>query len=89
LFVLLGRYAFATSADGRQVSSIVFSLVFAFLQIGLLINIILTLLPQALQESFSPLVRTVFIADPASFIWLIIPLLYLVALGKHLSGRHE
>ncbi len=88
LFVLLGRYAFSTSADGKHLGSIVFGLIFAFLQIGLLINIILTLLPQALQDSFSPLVKMVFINDPSSFIWLVIPLLYLVVLGKHLSERH-
>lgn len=89
LFILLGRYAFSTSADNRHMRSIVFGLVFAFLQIGLLINIVLSLLPLALQESFSSLVQTVFIKDPASFIWLIIPLLYLVVLGKHLAERHE
>ena len=89
LFILLGRYAFATSADNRRLGSIVFGLIFAFLQIGLLINIILTLLPIGLQNSFSPLIQLIFIKDPASFIWLIIPLLYLVVLGRFLSEKYE
>ena len=89
LFFLLGRYAFATSADSHRLGSLVYGLIFALLQVGLLINIILTLLPMGIQQSFSSLIQTVFITDPASFIWLIIPLLYLVVLGRHLSERQD
>ncbi len=89
LFLFLGRYAFRTSADGRHLGSVVFGLIFSFLQIGLLINIILTFLPASTQGGFSDLVQTVFIKNPASFIWLIIPLVYLIILGKHVADPNE
>ena len=53
LFVLLSRYAFRTSADGRHFGSIPFTLVFAILQIGLLINTILGYLALS-GKTFSP-----------------------------------
>ena len=89
LFVLLGRYAFKTSADHRKMSSLVYGLLFAVLQIGLLINTVMTLLPPGAQNSFSGLVQKIFITDPASFIWLILPLGYLIILGRHLSHHDE
>lgn len=89
LFTFLGRYAFKTSADSRKMASIVFGLFFSILQIGLLLNTVLTLMPQAVQGSFSPLVQTVFIKNPATFIWLIAPLVYLITLGKHISHHDE
>lgn len=90
LFIFLGRYAFRASVDSRRmVGSLFFGLIFAILQIGLLINIILTLLPGAVQTDFSPLIQTLFIKDPASFIWLIAPLVYLILVGKHLSDTNE
>ncbi len=89
LFVLLGRYAFKTSADHRKMSSMFYGLLFAVLQIGLLINTVLTLLPLGVQNSFSQLVQTIFIHNPASFAWLILPLGYLILLGRHLSHHDE
>lgn len=89
LFIFLGRYAFKTSADHRKTSSIVYGLLFAVFQIGLLINTVLTLLPVSLREGFSPLVQTVFISNPASFIWLIAPVMYLILLGRHISHHDE
>jgi hypothetical protein len=89
LFMLLGRYAFRTSADGRQLGSMVFGFVFSFLQIGLLINTILSYLPSATQESFAPLIQLVFVKDPASFIWLVAPLVFLIVLGKFVADPNE
>ena len=89
LFVFLGRYAFKTSADHRKTSSIIYGLLFAVFQIGLLINTVLTLLPGNLQESFSTLVKTVFIQNPASFVWLLAPVVYLIVLGRHISHHDE
>lgn len=89
LFVLLGRFVFKTSADGRHISSMVFGLVFSFLQIGLLINIILTFLPPATQSNFSLLVQTLFIKDPVSLIWLVVPIVFLAVLGKFVGHAHE
>jgi hypothetical protein len=89
LFIFLARYAFKTGADGRRLLAIPFSLAFAVLQIGLLINIVLTLLPEHVQNNFSPLVKFVFIQDPASFVWLVLPAAFIVLLGKFISERHE
>lgn len=89
LFIFLGRYAFKTSADHRKTASIVFGLIFSVLQIGLLINTVLTLLPTGLQNNFSELIQILFIRGPASFIWLVVPLLYLILLGRHISHHDE
>ena len=89
LFVFLGRYAFKTSADSHHLGSMLFGLVFAVLQVGLLINIVLTFLPQTIQTSFSQLIQNVFINYPVSFIWLIAPLAYLILLGKHVAHSNE
>jgi hypothetical protein len=88
LFVLLSRYAFRTSADGRHFGSIIFTLIFAVLQIGLLINTILSYISPA-PGAFSPLVSLIFISATANFIWLILPLLYLIILGRSIADPTE
>ena len=89
LFLLLGRYVFQTSADGRNLGSMLFGLIFSFLQIGLLINIVLTFLPPGVQGSFADLIQILFIRNPASFIWLVLPVVYLIILGKFVGESGE
>ena len=89
LFLFLGRFVLKSSADSRHVSSMLFALIFAFLQIGLLINIILSYMPGGVQQSLSPLIRTIFIDNPASFVWLVLPIVYLIALGKFVGDTNE
>lgn len=89
LFIFLGRFAFKTSADGRRMSSIPFGIVFAFLQVGLLINIVLNYLPKDFTDSLAPLLRFLFINDAASFVWLVAPVIFLIILGKFISERAE
>jgi hypothetical protein len=88
LFVLLSRYAFRTSADGRHFGSIPFTLVFAVLQIGLLINTILGYLSVA-GSSFSPLVSLIFLSNSSAFIWLVAPLIFLIILGRSVADPTE
>lgn len=88
LFILLSRYAFRTSADGRHLSSFPFVVIFSFLQVGLLINTILSYLAVS-GKSFSPLVSLIFVSDMASFTWLLLPLGFLVLLGRIVTDRHE
>ncbi|MFA5990904.1 MAG: hypothetical protein WC794_01495 [Candidatus Doudnabacteria bacterium] len=88
LFVLLSRYAFRTSVDGRHFGSIPFVLVFAVLQIGLLINTVLGYLAVS-GKSFSPLVTLIFLSNSSSFIWLILPLIFLIILGRSIADRNE
>lgn len=89
LFLLLGRFVFKTSADGRNIGSMLFGLVFAFLQMGLLISIILGYLPANVQANFSQLIKVLFLAGPAPFVWLIGPVVYLVILGKFVGDSSE
>lgn len=88
-FIFLGRYAFKSSADSRSMSSLGFSLVFSVLQIGLLINIVFSYLPDHVQAGFSPLVQFLFLHPNAGFVWLLAPVIYLIALGRFVSDRSE
>lgn len=89
LFMFLGRYAFRTSVDGRQAGALVFGLIFSVLQIGLLINTILGFLPSVTQTAFHPLIHFIFLDRPASFIWLVLPLAFLILLGRHIADPNE
>lgn len=89
LFIFLGRFAFKSSADGRQFFAIGFGLIFALLQIGLLINIILQYLPDYVQNTFSPLITLLFLHQNSSFIWLALPVVFLVIVGRFVSERNE
>jgi hypothetical protein len=88
IFILLSRYAFRTSADKGHLASIPFALIFSVLQVGLLINTILGYLAVS-GRTFSPLVTTIFLAPPADFIWLTLPLLFLILLGRVISSPEE
>lgn len=88
-FVFLGRYIFKTSADTKQVRGLIFSLVFAVLQVGLLVSTILSMLPLHVKESFSVLINTVFINQTATFVWLVLPVVFLVVLGRFVSDNIE
>jgi hypothetical protein len=88
LFILLSRYAFRTSADGRHFAAIPFTLIFSILQIGLLINIILSYLAVS-GKTFSPLVSLIFLSNYSGFIWTILPLLFLILLGRSIADPTE
>lgn len=88
LFVMLSRYAFRTSADGRHFGSIPFTLVFAVLQIGLLLNTVLGYLAVS-GQTFSPLVSLVFLSGASGFIWLLAPLVFLIILGRSVADPTE
>ncbi len=89
LFIFLSRFAFKTSVDGRHLRAIPFSLVFAVLQIGLLINIVLNFIPLVTRNSLSPLIQFIFLQQWAGFVWLVLPVIFLVVLGKFISEREE
>lgn len=88
-FVFLGRYAFKTSADGRQLSSLAFSLIFALLQVGLVIDIVIGYLPEQVQNTFSPLIQFIFLNPYSGFVWLALPVVFLILLGRFVSERTE
>lgn len=89
LFLFLSRYAFKTSIEKKQVTGFVFTLLFSILQIGLLINIVVSLLPVLVQQKLSPLVTYLFIGQTANFVWLVAPVVFLVLLGRHISQTSE
>jgi hypothetical protein len=88
-FLVLSRFVFQTSLENRRFGSYIFSLLFAFLQVGFLISVILSFLPPEIKESFAPLVRTVFVTDTSVFVWLLLPIVYLILMGRHVSDHHR
>ncbi len=86
-FIFLGRYAFRSTADGRQILALPFTLIFTFLQVGLLINIVITYLPDYIQNSFSPLIQFLFLHPNAGFIWLLAPIVFLIIIGRFVSDQ--
>ncbi len=86
-FLVLSRFVFRTSVENRGFTSWIFSLVFAFLQVGFLISVILSFLPPEVKTNFAPLVRFVFINDTAVFVWLLLPIAYLILIGRHVSDH--
>ncbi|MEZ4180081.1 MAG: hypothetical protein R3B41_00980 [Candidatus Doudnabacteria bacterium] len=89
LFIFLSRYAFTTSADGRKFTAIGFGVVFAILQIGLLINIVLGYLSPEIQNGFSDLIKFVFLHPNSNFVWLVLPVVYLIGLGRFISSQSD
>ncbi|HMQ02122.1 MAG TPA: hypothetical protein PKD79_03590 [Candidatus Doudnabacteria bacterium] len=89
LFIFLSKYAFRTSIDGRKFSSIGFGLIFSILQIGLLINIVIGYLPLEVINDFSPLIMLMFAHQNSNFIWLILPILFLIILGRFISDNSD
>jgi hypothetical protein len=89
LFFFLGRYAFKSSVDGKHFTGIIFVIVFSFLQVGLLINIVIHYLPDYVQNTFSPLITMLFLHPYSNFIWLLLPVAFLIVLGRFLSDRTE
>lgn len=88
-FVFLSRYAFRSSIEGRQILALPFVLIFTILQVGLLINIIISYLPDHVQNSFSPLIQLLFLHTNAGFIWLLLPVVFLIAAGRFLSDSSD
>ncbi len=88
-FVFLSRYAFRSSVDGRNITALPFVLIFTVLQVGLLINIVISYLPEQVQNSLSPLIQMLFLHPNAGFIWLLAPVVFLIAVGRFLSDQSD
>ena len=88
-FIFLSRYAFKSSLDGKQITSLPFVLIFTFLQVGLLVNIILNYLPDQIKNSFSPLIQFLFLQPQATFVWLIAPVAFLIIAGRFVSEKFD
>lgn len=89
LFFFLSKYGFRAAAEGRNGATLVFGIPFAFLQIGLLINIVLGFVPPHVQQGLHPLIQFLFIQSGANFFWLLAPIGYLILLGRFVGQRAE
>lgn len=81
-FMVLSKYVFRTSLEHRGMSSWLFSFLFSLLQVGFLISVVLSFLPVVTQQSFSSSIQTLFITSTAQFIWLLLPMIFLVVAGR-------
>ena len=88
-FMILSRFVFRTAVDSRGITSWFFALVFAFLQVGFLISVILSFLPQDIKDSFAPLVKFIFLNSTAQFVWLLLPIAFLIVVGRHISDHNK
>lgn len=89
LFLVLSRHVFHNPGEHRGSRSFVFSLVFSFLQVGFLISVVLSFLPVETKSTFAPLVHTIFLSNFTSFIWLLLPIAYLVLMGRRVGHNQE
>ncbi len=86
-FLVLSRFVFKTTVENRRFGSWFFSLIFAVLQVGFLISVVLSFLPPEIKSTFAPLVRLIFISDIAAFVWLLLPIAFLIFLGSFVSDH--
>ncbi len=86
-FIFLNRYAFRSSIEGKQLLSLPFVLLFTVLQVGLLINIVISYLPDYIQNDFSPLIQLLFLHPNAGFVWLVLPVIFLIVSGRFLGDQ--
>lgn len=89
VFLFVARYAFKTSADQRPVSGFAYVLLFSLLQVGLLINIVVSFIPLTFTNQLSELVKFLFLQPNANFIWLVLPVVFLIFLGRHVSSSSD
>lgn len=88
-FWVLSKFVFRTSFDGRRGGGVIFSTIFSFLQVGFLISVILSFLPPSVKENFAPLIKMVFVTPTAAFVWLLLPIVFLILIGRHVTDRAE
>jgi hypothetical protein len=81
-FLVLSKYVFRTSVEHRGVSSWFFSLMFSVLQVGFLISVVLSFLPTEVKNDFSPLISILFVSQMSQFVWLLLPIAFLVITGR-------
>ncbi len=87
LFVLL-FFLFSRSALLRALGSSGYAgswlqvIIFSFLHVGLLTSITLSFLPPESLTILMPITRTIFVSEPARFIWMVAPLLAMFLINE-------
>jgi hypothetical protein len=85
----LNRFVFRSSVDGKDFSGILYTSIFGLLQVGLLVQTVLSYLPLGVQNNLHPLLRALFLTQYAGLVWLLLPLVCLVIVGRMLAERSE
>lgn len=80
LALLLSRSTMFKSSDEK--GSILQGLIFSVLHVGLLISATLSFLPANATKDFSQLTQTLFLRQPALFLWIIATILAMVVFGR-------
>lgn len=89
LFLYLSKYTFQSAVDRKHMRGFIYSLGFSFLQVGLMINTVISLLPAVYTSKLSPLISFLFIQPVAGIFWLAAPMLFLIVLGRFVSERSD
>jgi len=66
----------------RKVGHFLQTFLFSILQTGLLVAISFSFLPEGYYNIVSPLVRRVFLTDFPKFLWILLPIIAIIAVGK-------
>lgn len=88
LFILLSKSSILSSFSGLG-SGWLQTILFSFLQVGLLLSVILSFLPPAAIENLSVFTRVIFTSDLGRFLWIILPILALIFFGKEGGGGYD
>lgn len=82
LFFFLSRSALLKTFSGGADGSTWQILIFSILHIGLLISVVLSYMPEGFRNGLSPLTHTMFINQTAKFIWVFLPIVAMILLGR-------
>lgn len=83
LFFLFSRSALLrTLGSGGAAGNILQVIIFSFLHVGLLTSITLSFLPVESLNYLMPITRTLFVSQPAQFIWMVAPLLVMFLVNE-------
>lgn len=82
LFFFLSRSALLKAFKGGADGSFFQILIFSILHVGLLISVVLSYMPESFNHNLSPLTHTLFIDKTARFVWIFLPIIAMIMLGK-------
>lgn len=82
LFFFLSRSALLKAFKGGSDGAFFQILIFSVLHVGLLISVVLSYMPESFNHNLSPLTNTLFIDKTARFVWIFLPIIAMIMLGK-------
>lgn len=86
IVLLVSRSALLKSGEEKGILQ---SLIFSILHVGLLISVTLSFLSANATKDFSPLTQTLFLKQPALFLWIIAPIIAMVVFGKKKEKKYK